>query len=173
MVKNVKFPMAMEQLNKVAHDFSNRTHSLVQIAKLIGLPDTDIEILLFLAMGNPEDKTNLPDILKKISVPKVKVSEYNKEKLERYMKMLKNALMTWNNATVVDVASAKVSTLGSNDFITTPYGFQLSKIVYNSILHQLDKSPDYVLSVVLGVYKAMEEILKFLGVDTDNIEGGE
>lgn len=146
-----------------AHDFSNRSHIILQFGKMIGLSNDDMSLLVFAAMGNPEEQARLPDVLKKISLPKPEVT-YDREKMLRFFEYIARALEFWRKSTVVDASTGRVVKNGIS-FLTTPYGFSVAEIVYNSLINQLRNSPDYVISVLTGVYKALETILEFLEVE--------
>ncbi len=156
-----------KELRDSALDFSNRWHLIIQVLQAVGLSEDDMTLVLFAAAGNPEENAKLPDILKKFHLPTVNV-EYAKPKLERYMKYISKAIEQWEKSTVFNAATGQVLKSGVS-MVTTPYGIDIARIVYNSVKRQLEQSPEYVISVIAGIYKSLGDILKFLEVDPDKL----
>lgn len=156
-----------DELRNSALDFSNRWHILIQVLQKVGLSTDDISIVLFAAAGNPEENAKLPDILKKFHLPKVDV-EYGKVKLDRYIKYISKAIEQWEKSTVFNAANGQIVRNGVS-MVTTPYGLDIATIVYNSVKRQLEQSPEYIISVIAGIYKSLKDILEFLEVDVDKL----
>jgi len=153
------------------YDYENRLHIINEFAKMIGLDDELINILAFISMGNVFSNPSLPDVLKKTKIPVVPV-EYDKDKLKKWQEYLVRELKAIDKYGVLDMSKMEILKATKNGKYLTILSVKILPLIYMSVLSIIEKNPQYILSVMYGVYKALEKILMFLGA-TEVLESGE
>lgn len=146
-------------------DSATRIQMVMPLAQQLGLSDEDVFLLAYVILGNtPTDKEpSLPDILKKIQLPKVK-GQYDKEKLARYLKYIGNELKAFDQYGILRMDTKTLIKFSQNHKYLTVYGFNVLVPTYKNLVRLLTENPDYVISVLLGIHESLGTILDFLNV---------
>jgi len=153
------------------YDYENRLYIVHEFAQMVGL-DADLEsILSFIVMGNIFENPSLPDILKKTKIPTVPV-EYDKEKLKKWQDYLVRELKSLDKYGVLDMSKMEILKATKNGKYLTILSAKMLPLIYMSVLDIIERNPQYIVSVMYGVYKALGKILRFVGT-VEVLEDGE
>ena len=153
--------------HKQIHDYSMRLRTIMDIGKSMGLSEEETALLMFAVMGDLEDeeKLRVPDVLKKIKLPRVK-AKYKTEKLKRWIELLNRQLKAYaEDYGILDLETKEVLRMSRNGEYITVFGVKVLPYTLHRLIDLLDRNPDYAISVLLGIYEALGKILKFLGVE--------
>lgn len=153
--------------HKQIHDYSMRLRTIMDMGKSMGLSEEETALLMFAVMGDLEDeeKLRVPDVLKKIKLPRVK-AKYKTEKLKRWIELLNRQLKAYaEDYGILDLETKEVLRMSRNGEYITVFGVKVLPYTLHRLIDLLDRNPDYAISVLLGIYEALGKILKFLGVE--------
>jgi hypothetical protein len=147
------------------YDSANRLQLLLPLFQQIGLSVEDATILSFIVLGNTAGETEptLPEILKKIKLPR-KNSKYDTTQLERFLQLIGKEIESFDKYGIVKMNTQELVRFSKNHKYITLYGMNVMPLTYKNMVRLLTTNPGYVISVILGVYDALGIILKFLKV---------
>lgn len=145
------------------YDSSNRTSLIFSVGKSMGLSEEDMELLVFMALGNTGGG-NLPEILRKMKLPKADF-EYDKDKLEKYREHILKQMKDFDHYGILDMSQNEINKMAVNHKWLTVYSAKIDPVIYMSVYRLLKEKPEYVVSVMAGIRNALDVILNFIKKD--------
>lgn len=146
------------------YDYSSRWYLLEEVFKLFNFTGDEEKILHFLVAGNVSEKTDMPDVLKKIKLP-VGDIKFNKEKVKRWAKYLRKQMEDFDNFGVLRMDKAEILKMSLNGKYLTVATAKINVLVYQRIYELLDENPEYFLQILYGVWKSLGLIIQFLDME--------
>ena len=156
--------MKLDEIFNNIFDYENRWYLIEEFAKTIGLSNIDEIILKFVTMGNVSDNPDFFDVLKKLKLPTREV-KYNKEKVERWAKLIRNEMEALDKYGVLKMDTLTLLKESKNGRYVTVATMNINVLVYKSIYKILIESPQYLLQVIYGIYNSLGMIVKFLDME--------
>ena len=152
-------------------DSSNRMAIAKTFFEEMGISDIDKYILAFLLKGNTSGaEPSFPDILKKIYLPRVKISDFDRKNMLKWIDLLKRQLKELDSYGIADLEGQKLIKMAKNGKYISTFGMRIDPVVYRSIIEILERSPGYVLEVFLGVGLFIDMLADFLKIELPDEE---
>lgn len=145
-------------------DSETRLRLVTHLAELIGLKADDVNILLFMALGDVRETATKPEMLKHIKLPRV-TAKYNTKRLRELCSMMADRMKELDQYGILNTTAKEVMKKSRNGEYITLFGMEILPYVYVNTWKMLSYKQDYIVSTLMGLKEALDTTIEFLGIE--------